>query len=209
MIAALKYLVQKIPIDLGQGSFHHTTKGKLIALDLVPLVTADENTRNKPTALDMGCNDGYYSRILEQRGYAVTSIDIQKNYELMQIVDADKPLPFQDDSFDLVWSTEVIEHLQDPARTLEEVRRVLKPGGRAVITTPNSQFWIYPILKIFFGITPAQAQNQPHLHFFGIEDIKRFGPECVYGYFPYIVLKFRITRLLNLLTPTFVFVIKK
>lgn len=205
MLEILKKLVQKIPIDLGQGSFHHKTKGKRIALSLVP----DVIEGNKPTALDLGCNDGYYSDILKAKGYNVTSIDISKNYGPVQIVDANKRLPFADNSFDLVWSSEVIEHLIDPIFTISEVRRVLKPNGKALFTTPNSHFWIYWFLDKLFGITPKQAQNQPHLQFFGESDIRKFSPKAVYGYFPYFILKFKITKLLNLLTPTFIFDIRK
>ncbi len=46
-------------------------------------------------------------------------------------------LPFPDNSLDIVLSSEVVEHLPDPMPALQEMRRVLKPGGYAMITTPN------------------------------------------------------------------------
>ena len=49
----------------------------------------------------------------------------------------DGPLPFEDGSFELVWASEVIEHVTDTARWLLEVRRVLSPGGRLLVTTPS------------------------------------------------------------------------
>jgi SAM-dependent methyltransferase len=45
-------------------------------------------------------------------------------------------LPFADDTFDLVLATDVIEHIQDDASALNEIARVLKPGGLALITVP-------------------------------------------------------------------------
>ena len=53
------------------------------------------------------------------------------------LVPLDGPLPFEDGSFDLVWASEVIEHVSDTARWLSEVRRVLAPAGRLLVTTPS------------------------------------------------------------------------
>jgi len=49
----------------------------------------------------------------------------------------DEPLPFPDATFDLVWMTEVIEHLTRPDKAMEEVRRVLDPRGHLILSTPN------------------------------------------------------------------------
>jgi SAM-dependent methyltransferase len=54
-----------------------------------------------------------------------------------RLVPIDGPLPFEDGSFELVWASEVIEHVTDTARWLSEVRRVLVPGGRLLVTTPS------------------------------------------------------------------------
>lgn len=48
-----------------------------------------------------------------------------------------EPLPYPDNSFDLVTSTEVVEHLENPRLFVREIHRVLKPGGYAVLSTPN------------------------------------------------------------------------
>jgi len=48
-------------------------------------------------------------------------------------------LPFNDEAFDRVYCTEVIEHVQDPEKVVEELARVLRPGGRAVVSLPNDR----------------------------------------------------------------------
>jgi ubiquinone/menaquinone biosynthesis C-methylase UbiE len=53
------------------------------------------------------------------------------------LVPFDGPLPFGNGSFDLVWCSEVIEHVADTGQWLSEVRRVLAPGGRLLVTTPS------------------------------------------------------------------------
>jgi ubiquinone/menaquinone biosynthesis C-methylase UbiE len=55
----------------------------------------------------------------------------------VRLVPLDDALPFGDGVFDVVWSSEVIEHVADTARWLSEVRRVLAPAGRLLLTTPN------------------------------------------------------------------------
>src|SRR5207248_4950137 len=54
-----------------------------------------------------------------------------------RLVAVDGPLPLEDNNFDMVWASEVIEHVADTARWLSEVRRVLAPGGRLLLTTPS------------------------------------------------------------------------
>ena len=189
--------LKKIPIDLGQGSQRYATKGKVIALSLVP----EGHTKK---ALDVGCEEGVQSKWLEGKGYTVTSIDVRKIYERALIVDVNQPLPFADASFDLLWCSEVIEHLKDPAQTIREFRRVVKPGGKMILTTPNSFFWFFRLMSLF-GLSPKRLQNPEHTFFFHERDIRRLFPNAeLYGYFPYVILKLTIRRFLALLTPTFV-----
>ncbi len=192
-------LLKKLPLDFGQAEQAHKTKGKLIALEYV------EKPSKPSRALDVGCRDGYFSELLKRKGYSVISIDIEPKYKYAKVIDANKPLPFPSGTFDLIWCSEVIEHLKNPLFSLAEFRRVLKPGGRIIITTPNSGCWIYRLLSLF-GIPPRKAQNPDHKHFFTLSDIKKlFSSEAkVYGFFPYAIVKFKIQRGISFLTPTFV-----
>jgi len=186
--------LKKLPIDLGQGNLRITTKGKLIALGIV------QNGHGK-TALDSGCREGMQSKWLEKKGYKVISTDIEKIYEKCIIVDADKKLPFQDKSFDLIWCSEVIEHLRNPAFTVSEFRRILKMEGEMILTTPNSHSWIF-----LFGLLAKKMQRKDHKHFFGMKDIRNLFPKAkIYGYFPYFgKIRYKISKGIGILSPTFV-----
>jgi len=195
--------LKKIPVDLGQASMRTRTKGKLIAQDFVP-----ENADGL-TALDVGCREGYQSKFLESRGYATTSIDIEKIYEKCVVMDANKPLPFDDQSFDLIWCSEVIEHLDNPDLFASEARRLLKPEGQLLLTTPNSKFWLYKIFAVF-GLSAKELQNPTHKQFFGISDIRKLFPDgSIYGFFPYFLIRIKITKCINILSPTFVVRLRK
>lgn len=98
-------------------------------------------------ALDLGCGTGEFTAAIAARGVAAIGSDVaqaalerarSRHPELeFRLAEIDRPLPFDDNEFDLVWASEVIEHVGDTARWLSEVRRVLVPAGRLLITTPS------------------------------------------------------------------------
>ncbi|HWF35401.1 MAG TPA: methyltransferase domain-containing protein [Solirubrobacteraceae bacterium] len=97
-------------------------------------------------ALDLGSGTGGFTALLAQAGADAVGADVAEaalararaaHPELVfTLVPIDGPLPFEDNSFDVVWASEVIEHVADTARWLSEVRRVLVPRGRLLLTTP-------------------------------------------------------------------------
>jgi SAM-dependent methyltransferase len=64
------------------------------------------------------------------------------------LASADASLPFRGESVDALVASEVYEHLQAPGAFLDEVHRVLKPGGRLVLTTPNTESIVLVFLRI-------------------------------------------------------------
>jgi SAM-dependent methyltransferase len=97
--------------------------------------------------LDVGSGDGTFTAALVFAGARAVGVEVaeaalkraraahpQLDFRLAPI---DGPLPVEDCVFDLVWASEVIEHVADTAHWLSEVRRVLSPGGRLLLTTPN------------------------------------------------------------------------
>jgi len=188
---------KKIPIDIGQEKVADYTKAKLIALELA-------GQGEGKLALDVGCGRGVWSEKLKQKKFKVISVDHQKQYKECQTVDVNKGLPFGDSTFDLVWAAEVIEHLDSPQESIKEFNRVLKYNGKLIVTTPNSYFCLMRPFH-WVGVRPNKLQNADHKHFFKLKDIKKLFPQTkIYGYFPYCLLKFKITRLVGLLSPTFI-----
>ncbi|HKW74593.1 MAG TPA: class I SAM-dependent methyltransferase [Terriglobales bacterium] len=197
MLRRIVRTLKKLPLDFGQYELRYSTKGKLIAYAL-----ADSGEGRK--ALDVGCRDGYWSEQLKKKGYEVVSCDIDPRCPRALVVDANGRLPFPDNEFDLLWCSEVIEHLLDPAFTIQEFKRVLKPEGMLLMTTPNKDFWVFRAVEKL-GIETATIQNEDHTYFFTYSDMKDLVGDCeFYGYFPYLLLKFRISAMASLMSPTIV-----
>jgi SAM-dependent methyltransferase len=86
-------------------------------------------------ALDLGGGSGELCGPLTSRGYEYVNADPAASGPGAVIADA-HDLPFQDRTFDLVVSSDSLEHFHTPLKALREVRRVLKPGGTLVIWVP-------------------------------------------------------------------------
>jgi 2-polyprenyl-3-methyl-5-hydroxy-6-metoxy-1,4-benzoquinol methylase len=111
------------------------------------LLTRDLLLESNPeNILDIGCNDGLLLSLLSQ-GIEKHGIDLVEQPQLFENTmdymkhDVSTGLPYADGTFDVVNSSEVIEHLTDTESFLQECYRVLKPGGRIVISTPNLHYW--------------------------------------------------------------------
>lgn len=93
--------------------------------------------------LDVGCGTGHLAARLANDGYSVVGLEPNPtafSYAVRRIPEAiagdAQRLPFPDASFDIVISTDVLEHVPDDAAAANEILRVLKPHGVAVLTVP-------------------------------------------------------------------------
>jgi 2-polyprenyl-3-methyl-5-hydroxy-6-metoxy-1,4-benzoquinol methylase len=73
--------------------------------------------------------------------------------------DASEPLPVDDHEYDCVVTLELLEHLPSPVGLLGEIRRVLKPDGRAVISVPNPYSWVEVYRELFRRPDPEGHLN--------------------------------------------------
>ena len=101
--------------------------------------------REGMAVLDPSAGEGRSTQALLALGMRVTATsyesephpDLPQGARFVGGVDLNRPFPFEDGSFDGVDLKDVLEHLENPAQTIREVARVLRPGGVAVISTPN------------------------------------------------------------------------
>ena len=90
--------------------------------------------------LDVGCGPKPYYPFFAERASQYVGVDVVENpaADLRGSVEA---LPVEDASFDLVLCTQVLEHCDDPAQAVRELRRVTAPGGRVLASTHGVQVY--------------------------------------------------------------------
>ena len=98
--------------------------------------------------LDAACGEGYGTAMLARSAASAVGVDLSEETvkaasakyaanNLSYVVGDAQAMPFADASFDCVVSFETIEHVTDPRRLVAEIRRVLKPSGLLVLSSPN------------------------------------------------------------------------
>lgn len=108
---------------------------------VIPLV--QQHVKKDGTVIDIGCGDGYGTRLLAQAGYKALGVDlstemVEKAKELHEHVATFKAadvmdLPFDDDLADAVVVINVLEWTEQPLVALNEIKRVVKSGGHACV----------------------------------------------------------------------------
>lgn len=131
--------------------------------------------------LDLGCGDGPFVPALLQAGATVTGADIAEGAlerarrrapEATYVcIEPHGPWPFGDEGFEVVWASEVMEHVADTERWINEVRRVLVPGGSLLVTTP----------RVEALAEPPDPRGQ-HLRFYSPRSLRRLLEEMGFGH---------------------------
>ena len=113
------------------------------------------------TILDAGCGNGYLTHRLSNQGARLTAFDqsahllskARERFPALDFQQADftEPLPFAPDSFDLILSHLVFQDLPDLTLPLRECQRMLKPGGRLVVSIVHPSF-AYPTTKAVLSL---------------------------------------------------------
>ena len=143
---------------------------------------------SKPDVLlDIGCGSGVQLRELQQvTGGISIGMDINRNVlryarsrnlPNTEFIQADvHHLPIKSSSVRVIVCAEIIEHLPEPQMMLDEINRVLKPGGEVVITTPN-ECSIWGLYEFFWDVLGrGRDYGRTHLKFFTVRELQyHFG----------------------------------
>ena len=135
--------------------------------------------KDDSTILDVGCKDGYLLKLIRSGNQSCKCYGIEKNPKGLEIIEncdvrvADVTnLPFGNNFFEIVFVLDVLEHVKDLDKAIEEIKRVLKNNGFVVLSGPT-ETWFYKLCRLFYR---QMIDYEEHVHtIYGIE--KKFQTE--------------------------------
>lgn len=134
-------------------------------------------TRGSESVLDVGCGS---SRILSS-DEPMVGLDIQlhklryaRRYGKPLVHGSIFSLPFQDESFDCVVCSEVIEHVPAEEQVFDELSRVLKPGGRLVLGTPDYDRRLWRVLEWLYARAAPGGYADEHITHYSRANLQRY-----------------------------------
>ncbi len=133
---------------------------------------------NGKKVLDFGCGSGYGTVIVSPNCLSIVGVDIsteaiyyaERNYtkpnlSFLQVEDVSKNLlPFASESFDVVLSFQVLEHIREASSFFSEIVRVLTPGGILILATPDRKYRLFPFQRPW---------NIWHVHEYSASQLKK------------------------------------
>lgn len=160
-----------------------------IALKYLPSTASEQPCR----LLELGAGTDLQAKYLADLGYQVSAIDLPsssyKDARIIQITDHDgEKIPAANEEFDIVFSSNVLEHVVSIDAVLAETHRILKPGGLAVhiIPSPSCRIWSIPahyvwltrrvMAKLLATTNPQKTTGTPRTPQSGKEWVGTFFP---------------------------------
>jgi len=199
-----------------------------IAIEVLEDVVKRRNAKIK-RILDVGCGDGSVLYFLKQKNMVDETLGVEidqallskvrkKNITAYRVDMNYEKIPLPDNYVDVVLSLEVVEHIVNLDNFFSEIRRVLKPRGVLILSTPNVQF-IYHIVRLILGRGPktswgnslthygSQLYDHGHVHYFTANDLSELLKEYEFDVInirgTYNVRKKVLSKIMKLVSKTY------
>ncbi len=139
----------------------------------IEISTQFASLNDNSVILDVGCKDGYLLKTIRNYNQSCKCYGIEKNPSVLELIKtcdvrvADVTnLPFENNFFDKVFVLDVLEHVEELDKAIEEIKRVLKTHGNIILSGPT-ETWFYKLCRLFYR---QMIDFEEHIHtVYGIE----------------------------------------
>lgn len=183
----LEEVWHQVPADYYQKGVATNRLQRLWHIGKLSAVISLTNNLNPKSILDVGSASGWFLSEIKKRfkDASCTGVDVyepaielaRKLYPKItfQVCDA-HTLPFPAKSFDLVVCTEVLEHVVDPEKVVSEIKRVLKPSGRAIVEMDSGNV-LFRLAWYWWTNLRRGVWKDAHIHVFNASLLERLLAE--------------------------------
>lgn len=133
--------------------------------------------------LDLGCHGGTLTSVIAEtaKNSKVYGLDISENAILyakqrhpninFQVCDLSKGIPYENKTFDAITCFDILEHLSDPPKIIDEIKRVLKKDGSLIVEIPNETL-LFKLIWVIWTNWTGKVWKNAHVHSFKPNDLK-------------------------------------
>ena len=156
---------------------------KFNALPRIKIARNWVTARQPQNLLDIGCGTGYLAREIKNDhphikihglDFSKTAIEHASSFleESWRLNIDVEDIPSPDRYYDAVICMEFLEHVYDITHVLKEIKRVLKPGGTALISVPNLAYWRFRLQLLVGALPHPEVLNPEHIHAFVLDSLQ-------------------------------------
>lgn len=128
--------------------------------------------------LDIGCGEGLFLSIARSMGWQAEGVEpsvaastrAREAHNLLVFTGTLEQAKFPSSHFDVIFMWDVIEHLKNPSEVMNEVNRILKPGGLLLVYTPNYSSLVYIVARFLYKLSVKSflknLHTAKHVYFF-------------------------------------------
>lgn len=167
----------------GTWFYWNSLSGSMLLIKEINRVLS-KYVNNDYKVLDVGAGRLFYRNLIKNYSNNYKSIDFEKTHEDIDYIGTTSKIPLDNNSVDVIFCSQVLEHVPDPSESFKEFNRVLKKGGIAIITVPFLSY-LHNEPYDFFRYTKYSLNKMSIDSGFEVLELKEIGG--IFSFLGYII----------------------